>query len=171
MNFLFTNQTNKKEVFASVKKFLLEKKFKIIKIDEERPWGGFFVIDETQSAKFKKEFFGEAAKNNRTKKGKVSPKILIVESRKRLSWQYHHRRSEIWKVIGGAVGIVRSYNDDEGVVQTKQTNAIISLKQGERHRLIGVNSWGIIAEIWQHTDPDHPSDEEDIIRVQDDFGR
>jgi hypothetical protein len=27
------------------------------------------------------------------------------------------------------------------------------------------------AEIWQHTDVNHPSDEEDIIRVQDDFGR
>ena len=27
------------------------------------------------------------------------------------------------------------------------------------------------AEIWQHTDPNHPSYEDDIIRVQDDFGR
>jgi hypothetical protein len=30
---------------------------------------------------------------------------------------------------------------------------------------------GVIAEIWQHTDANHPSDEDDIIRVQDDFGR
>jgi mannose-6-phosphate isomerase len=29
----------------------------------------------------------------------------------------------------------------------------------------------VVAEIWQHTDADYPSDEEDIIRVQDDFGR
>jgi len=27
------------------------------------------------------------------------------------------------------------------------------------------------AEIWQHTDKNNPSDEDDIIRVQDDFGR
>ena len=27
------------------------------------------------------------------------------------------------------------------------------------------------SEIWQHTDADNPSDEDDIIRVQDDFGR
>ncbi|MCU0327251.1 MAG: phosphoheptose isomerase, partial [Spirosomaceae bacterium] len=40
-----------------------------------------------------------------------------------------------------------------------------------RHRLVGVNEWGIIAEIWQHTDPKNPSDENDIVRVQDDFGR
>jgi hypothetical protein len=29
----------------------------------------------------------------------------------------------------------------------------------------------LVAEIWQHTDPDHPSNEDDIVRVQDDFGR
>jgi mannose-6-phosphate isomerase len=29
----------------------------------------------------------------------------------------------------------------------------------------------LIAEIWQHTDSENPSDEDDIIRVSDDFGR
>jgi mannose-6-phosphate isomerase len=29
----------------------------------------------------------------------------------------------------------------------------------------------MIAEIWQHTDPENPSDENDIVRLQDDFGR
>ena len=48
---------------------------------------------------------------------------------------------------------------------------IIQLKQGERHRLIGLNGWGIVAEIWRHTDAENPSDEDDIVRVQDDFGR
>jgi mannose-6-phosphate isomerase len=45
------------------------------------------------------------------------------------------------------------------------------LKQGERHRLVGLEDWGVIAEIWQHTDASNPSDESDIVRVQDDFGR
>lgn len=31
--------------------------------------------------------------------------------------------------------------------------------------------WGVVAEIWQHTDKDNPSNEDDIVRVQDDFGR
>ena len=171
MNFLFTKQTAKTEVLDSVKNFLAEKEFTIIKIDQERPWGGFFVIDELQSSKFKKEFFGHVVESKEEVQGKLSPKILIVEAGKRLSWQYHHRRSEIWKVIGGEVGVKRSENDDEGPVETKKINDLISLHQGERHRLIGLDSWGIIAEIWQHTDPEHPSDEEDIIRVQDDFGR
>jgi mannose-6-phosphate isomerase len=47
----------------------------------------------------------------------------------------------------------------------------VSLKKGERHRLVGVEEWGIIAEIWQHTDIKNPSNEDDIVRVQDDFGR
>jgi hypothetical protein len=29
----------------------------------------------------------------------------------------------------------------------------------------------MLAEIWQHTDDANPSNEDDIVRVQDDFGR
>ena len=45
------------------------------------------------------------------------------------------------------------------------------MSQGERHRLVGLKEWGIIAEIWIHTDANHPSDENDIVRLQDDFKR
>jgi hypothetical protein len=45
------------------------------------------------------------------------------------------------------------------------------LKKGERHRLIGLDDYGVIAEIWQHIDTENPSDEDDIVRVQDDYGR
>jgi mannose-6-phosphate isomerase len=171
MNLHFTKQIPKDTVFLGVKNYLSEKGLNIVKIDMDRPWGGFFVIDESQAPAFKKEFFGESAKNSKNGHGKLSPKILIVEANKRLSWQYHRRRSEIWKVIGGEVGVKRSGNDVEGVIETKRTDDLISLQQGERHRLIGLDSWGVIAEIWQHTDPTHPSDEEDIVRIQDDFGR
>jgi len=47
----------------------------------------------------------------------------------------------------------------------------IKIKQGERHRIIGLKTPAIIAEIWQHTDPKNPSNENDIIRLEDDFGR
>ena len=47
----------------------------------------------------------------------------------------------------------------------------VSLEQGERHRLVGLDSWGIVAEIWMHVDPEHPSNEEDIVRVEDDYAR
>ena len=55
--------------------------------------------------------------------------------------------------------------------QTLSKGDKIKLKQGERHRLIGLEDWGIVAEIWQHTDAARPSNEDDIVRLQDDFGR
>ena len=61
--------------------------------------------------------------------------------------------------------------DEEKETQYLKTGDIIQLEQGERHRLIGLENWGIIAEIWRHTDPENPSDEDDIVRLQDDFGR
>ncbi len=103
-------------------------------------------------------------------KGKLSPKILIVKPEARLSWQYHHRRAEIWQVYKGEVGIVRSDNDTEGELIRFKEGEQVRLAQGERHRLIGLEDYGIVAEIWQHTDS-IPSDEEDIVRVQDDFKR
>ena len=44
-------------------------------------------------------------------------------------------------------------------------------QQEDCSRLIGLDEFAVIAEIWQHTDASHPSDEYDIVRVQDDFGR
>ncbi len=162
---------DKKSVFEVVQKYVNQHGFTIINSDETRPWGGFFVIDEKQSTKFINFFFSEVDDSKKESTGKISPKILIVEKGKRLSWQYHLRRSELWKVIGGEVGVIKSENDDENDIEVKKINDIITLYQGERHRLIGLQTWGIVAEIWQHTDNDNPSDENDIIRVQDDFGR
>lgn len=96
---------------------------------------------------------------------------MVVAPVKRLSWQYHHRRAEIWRVIQGQAGVKRSPNDEEGTLEILNVGDTITLQQGERHRLIGLNDYAVIAEIWQHTDAIHPSDEDDIVRVQDDFGR
>jgi mannose-6-phosphate isomerase-like protein (cupin superfamily) len=161
----------KTEVFDTVKTFLEYHNFRIISSDETRPWGGFYVIDESQSTQFINFFFKDVPDAKSTSVEKLSPKILIVEGSKRLSWQYHYRRAEIWKVIEGEVGVITSPTDEEGDVQGKKVDDIIILKQGERHRLVGTNGWGVIAEIWQHTDSANPSNEDDIVRLQDDYGR
>lgn len=145
--------------------------FNIISSDLTRPWGGFYVLDETQAQAFADTFFDGLDVNTLTIGGKLSPKLLLVAPQKRLSWQYHNRRAEIWKVVQGTVGVVRSDNDTEGELLTYTEGQTIKLAQGERHRLVGLDAQAIIAEIWQHTDANHPSDEEDIVRVQDDFGR
>lgn len=164
---------------ASIKEILFQQTaaklhvqgFTIATQDQTRPWGGFFVIDEAQAQAFADTYFGGLSVEALRISGKLSPKILIVAPQQRLSWQYHHRRAEIWRVVQGPVGVVTSDTDAEGKLKTYQPGQQITLRQGERHRLVGLEDWGILAEIWQHTDAQQPSDEEDIVRVQDDFGR
>lgn len=155
----------------TVENYLLDLGFNIAAKDLKRPWGGFFVLDETQAKQFGSLYFPGIDLTSLKISGKLSPKILMVESNKRLSWQYHFRRAEIWKLVAGVAGVVTSETDLEGPVHQLKVGEIIRLKQGQRHRLVGLEGWGMIAEIWQHTDAQHPSDEDDIVRVQDDFGR
>lgn len=135
-----------------------------------RPWGGFLVIDEDEAQAFANKFFDGINVETLRVEGKLSPKILIVKPEARLSWQYHHRRAEIWQVFRGTVGIIRSNDDTEGELIEVEEGTQVKLAQGERHRLIGLSDYGIVAEIWQHI-TDTPSDESDIVRVQDDFDR
>lgn len=162
---------SKEAIFAEVKHYLDEKSFRITHSDATRPWGGFYYIDEQQSDAFIKTFFPHLDPKDFEGFNKLSPKILMVAPKSRLSWQYHHRRSEIWTVIGGRAAVITSDDDEQRDQKVLELGSFVSLRQGERHRLIGLDTWGIVAEIWQHTDPGNPSDEEDIVRVQDDFGR
>jgi mannose-6-phosphate isomerase len=158
-------------VFSEVQDFLDECHLTVINKDATRPWGGFFVIDEGQAYEFAKLFFPEIELSSLQISGKLSPKILLVEPQKRLSWQYHHRRAEIWRVISGTAAVATSLTDVEAEKKQLSVGDSVRLTQGQRHRLIGTSEWGVIAEIWQHTVANQPSDEDDIVRVQDDFGR
>ncbi|MBN3520246.1 phosphoheptose isomerase [Algoriphagus lutimaris] len=161
----------KKEVFEKAESLMAQLGFTIVKEDRERPWGGFLVIDESQAAQFAKEFFPEENFEALKISEKLSPKILLVAPEKRLSWQYHFRRAEIWRCIEGEVAVATSLTDEESEIKNLSKGDKIKLQQGERHRLIGLKDWGVVAEIWQHTDAGNPSDEDDIVRLQDDFGR
>lgn len=161
----------KSEILHRVKEYLESRNYTISSSDETRPWGGFFVIDEQDSERFIRDFFPHLQPEDFKGFAKLSPKFLVVAPGKRLSWQYHHRRSEVWRVVKGTAGVIVSATDEQTPVKTLTEGDHISLKKGERHRLTGLDEWAILAEIWQHTDPDHLSDEEDIVRIEDDFGR
>jgi len=161
----------KEEIFKETEQYIESLGFEIVKKDDQRPWGGFLVINEDQAHKFASRFFPEEDFESLKISEMLSPKILLVSPDKRLSWQYHRRRAEIWKLIGGTAGVVTSDNDIEKDTTLLTLGDIVQLKQGERHRLIGLNGWGIVAEIWQHTEAANPSNEDDIVRLQDDFGR
>ena len=157
--------------FKKAKKILEQLNFDIVSQDTTRPWGGFYVINENQAQAFAKYFFPDEDIESLKITEKLSPKLLIVAPNKRLSWQYHHRRAEIWRCIDGKVEVITSLTNEEAVKQVLKVGDKIKLQQGERHRIIGLDDWGILAEIWQHSDVNNPSNEEDIIRLQDDFGR
>ena len=159
-----------KEFYISIEEKIKSLGFKIVSKDLERPWGAFFVIKENQAQLFSNHFFRGIPISEFKISGKLSPKILIVNPNARLSWQYHNRRAEIWQVYKGEVGIIRSNDDTEGELVRFGEGEQIRLAQGERHRLIGTDDYAVVAEIWQHTDS-VPSDEDDIVRVQDDYSR
>jgi len=157
--------------FIKIQKEVEDLGFKILSKDFNRPWGGFLVINENQSQEFSNKFFSGIDVNTLKIGGKLSPKILIVNPHSKLSWQYHYRRAEIWRVYKGKVGVSRSMNDIENPKIILNEKDQITLKQGERHRLIGLDDYAVISEIWQHTDPKNPSNEDDIVRISDDYGR
>ena len=159
------------DIFETTRIKLSNQGLRIDRYDLNRPWGGFFVLDENEAQAFADIYFEGLDVGPLRIAGKLSPKILLVKPEARLSWQYHHRRAETWRVVEGPVGIVRSATDEEGALVSFEAGETIVLEQGERHRLIGLEEWGVVAEFWQHTDPDHPSDEDDIVRVQDDYSR
>lgn len=169
LTLLFSKMAN--EIFSTIAQQLESQGFRVASSDFSRPWGGFFVIDESQTQQFIETYFPMLSPDSLLKGARLSPKILVVGPQKRLSWQYHFRRAEVWRVVDGPIAVAQSDTDDQSEPKTYQNGELITLKQGERHRLIGLDKWGVVAEIWQHTDADNPSDESDIVRVQDDFSR
>ena len=154
--------------YENIKNEVKDLGFSIINEDFNRPWGGFFQIDERQSQKFVHTLISKKIDLNNLK---ISPKILIVEPNQRLSWQYHNRRKEIWKVYRNDIGIIRSLTNFENDLIIKKEGEIIHFESQERHRLVGLDKIGVVAEIWIHTDFNNLSDENDIVRISDDYRR
>ncbi len=166
----FIGTLHKDTVFRKIERYLRNHQIEVESKDKTRPWGGFLVIKYSSLQKFAAHFFPELDINQYSGL-KLSPKILVVKPGQRLSWQYHNRRSEVWTIASGEIGMVISEDDQITPLQIFNAGEKISIKQGMRHRAEGIDNWGIIAEIWQHTNPGNPSDEDDIVRVQDDYGR
>jgi mannose-6-phosphate isomerase len=157
---------------ASVENRLTAPYIKNYNIDssEVRPWGSFYYINKLNLSQFIEDYFS-ACRRSINKNLPISPKILIVSPGKKLSWQYHLRRKEIWSILNGPVQIVRSYNNEESNISIANKGDIIIIEKEERHRLIGLDTTAIIAELWCHTDVNNLSDEHDIVRIKDDYNR
>lgn len=161
----------KDSVFDSIIKGLWRRSMPHQSVVRDKPWGGYFTFDQKHTEKFIDLFFKGVDTSMIQMDLQISPKILVVEPGKRLSWQYHHRRTELWRCVYNRVNVTLSDNDQEkeNVVLAEGDHIYIGSEQ--RHRIIGLRQYGILAELWIHSDPAHPSNEDDIVRVQDDFGR
>ncbi len=142
--------------------------------DDTKPWGAYLRFDSKDAERFIESFFPgltiEEAQLG-IENAELSPKFLIVSPEQRLSWQYHDRRAERWAFLtDGAYH--KSNNDDQGDIVRVKAGEVVQFEKGERHRLVGVQGkYALVAEIWQHSDPDNLSNEEDIVRLSDDYNR
>lgn len=164
----------KTEALKRVKNELIfPKGYVLSDVDEHKPWGTYYRLADSCAEQFVAEYFPGRTVEELGQGGSLSPKFLIFEPGKKLSLQYHNRRAEIWRVIEGDLTAAVSDTDDEGEWKTYKAGEELSYGALARHRAgapVG-GEWVIVAEIWQHTDLQNPTDEDDIVRLADDFGR
>lgn len=167
--------TPKKVAMAQVRDAIKELDYTVVDQDEEKPWGAYYRFASDQAERFIAEFFpGKNPADLRLGYDDIelSPKILLVAPGQRLSWQFHNRRAEVWRFLSPGA-YYKSLTDTPGARHDAKAGHIVQFHQNERHRLCSKNdtSYTLVAEIWQHTNPTLPSDESDIIRLQDDYQR
>lgn len=107
-----------------------------------RPWGTYTILEDSQGYKLKK---------------------IVVKPGKRLSLQKHFHRNEHWIVVSGTATV--RVGDETKLVRPNESTYI---KMGEVHRLSNEGKIPVVlieAQVGEYTQ------EDDIIRFNDDFGR
>lgn len=169
-------QRDKELVMDELIKKAEDRGLRLLDVDINKPWGGYARFDSAQADLFIHTFFpgldsSEARLGN--KDMELSPKFLLVQPGARLSWQRHARRAERWAYLTDGAYYKSKNPDKPGNQVTAVEGVVVQFAQGECHRLVGLkgDAYTLVAEIWQHTDPDEPSDEADIERLADDYNR
>ncbi len=162
------------EFISDVEEMIAGAGYTVVEKNADKPWGAYLRFDSRQADEFVNDFFpGLSPEEARLgiEGAELSPKFLIVKPSQRLSWQYHDRRAERWCFLTPG-GYRKSMTDDESDRIEANAGEVIQFQTGERHRLEGrPDGFVLVAEIWQHTQPELPSDEEDIVRLADDYQR
>ena len=109
---------------------------------EYRPWGYYEILLETEDVKVKR---------------------IVVNPGQQTSYQYHEYRSEFWTVVSGVAEIIL---EDE--LYQLDSYDYITIPQGAKHRVKNpIHEKLIFIEVQTGT----YFGEDDIIRIQDDYGR
>ena len=109
---------------------------------EDRPWGCFEILHQEEKCKVKK---------------------IIVNPGERLSYQYHHKRGEVWTVVAGKATMTL---DD--VVKHYYYGETILIPQGTKHRVENKGQDDLVFIEVQHGSY---FGEDDIVRIEDDYNR
>ena len=110
---------------------------------ESRPWGSFTVLDEGDNYKVKR---------------------IEVLPGKRLSYQRHARRAEHWYVVRGIAKVTLN-----GVEKLVNAGESIDIPRETAHRVENPATEELL--IFIETQTGDYFGEDDIVRLEDDFGR
>jgi|TARA_R100000030_G_scaffold47179_1_gene35660 mannose-6-phosphate isomerase-like protein (cupin superfamily) len=109
---------------------------------EERPWGTFENLLDTDYCKVKE---------------------IVIKKGGRPSYQYHHKRSEVWVVVEGQA--VVTLDDKE---YTYKVGEVVNVPVGTKHRVENREEKDLkFIEVQVGT----YFGEDDIVRLEDDYGR
>jgi mannose-6-phosphate isomerase-like protein (cupin superfamily) len=108
----------------------------------DKPWGHEIVWAETE---------------------RYAGKILVIETGRRLSLQYHERKLESILVMSGR--LLLWLEDEDGFVRTEEVGPGEArlIPVGRRHRYEAIER----VELFEVSSPEL----DDIVRIEDDFGR
>ncbi len=107
-----------------------------------RPWGTYEILLDSPYCKVKR---------------------IIVESSQRLSYQYHHKRSEVWTVVSGHGKVI--LDEEEKNISVGDVVQIPALT---KHR---VENTGKEKLIFIEVQQGSYFGEDDIVRLEDDYNR
>ncbi len=109
---------------------------------DERPWGTYTVLSDEKDHKVKR---------------------LVVHPGKRLSYQTHARRAEHWYVVRGTATVTLDGSD-----MTLEPGGTVDVAPGAAHRVANRTAEDLVFIEVQTGDY---FGEDDIVRLEDDFGR
>ena len=111
-------------------------------IKELRPWGFYEILLDTDYTKVKQ---------------------ITVNPNQKLSYQYHNYRKEFWTIVQGSATIIL---DNDKIFRNQGESIHIPL--GAKHRIINdTEDQLIFIEVQVGT----YFGEDDIVRIEDDYGR
>ena len=109
---------------------------------EYRPWGYYEILHDGPNCKVKR---------------------ILVNPGNRLSYQYHHKRSEVWTIVDGIATMTLDDNISHHIY-----GETILIPQGTKHRVENKGQDDLIFIEVQHGSY---FGEDDIVRIEDDYNR